>query len=110
MFSAFEDGENIISVKLEIKEFNDKPNTLYVAVSLESIKKTEVSKQGTTENGVAQNSRSVTYSICDLFKKINPKDVDFIKYLPNELLTYEQLKAKERYINVEKDRNSYLFT
>lgn len=98
MFSAFEDGENIIPVKLVVKEFIDKPNTLYVAVSLDAIKMTEVSKQGTTENGVAQNSRSVTYSIYDLFTKINPKDIDFIKYIPDDLLTKEQLKVKKEYL------------
>ena len=37
--SAFVDGENIIPVKLEVKEFSDKENTLYVAIALESIKK-----------------------------------------------------------------------
>ncbi|MGN0449428.1 MAG: hypothetical protein ACI4G0_03605 [Ruminococcus sp.] len=98
MFSAFKDGENIIPVKLVVKEFIDKPNTLYVAVSLDAIKMTEVSKQGTTENGVAQNSRSVTYSIYDLFTKINPKDIDFIKYIPDDLLTKEQLKVKKEYL------------
>ena len=59
---------------------------------------TEVSKQGTTENSVAQNSRSVTYSIYDLFTKINPKDIDFIKYIPDDLLTKEQLKVKKEYL------------
>lgn len=81
-------------MKLEVKEFKDKQNTLYIAVSLEAIKKTEVSKQGTTENGVAQNSRSVTISIYDLFSKINPKDIDFLKYIPNEFLNVEQSRVK----------------
>ena len=42
-------------------------------LSLDGIKKTEVSKQGTTENGVAQNSRSVTISILDVEEKVNTK-------------------------------------
>lgn len=75
LISAFEDGDFFVPIKLEVKEFNDKQNTLYVAISLEAIKKTEVSKQGTTENSVAQNSRSATISIRDLFSKINPKDI-----------------------------------
>lgn len=99
LISAFGDGDSIIPVKLEVKEFNDKENTLYVAVSLEAIKMTEVSKQGTTENGVAQNSRSVNISISDLLPKINPKEVDFLKYIPNELLTDEQIASKNKYIN-----------
>ena len=63
---------DIVPVKLEIKEFFDKDNTLYVAVALGKIKMTEVLKQGNTEVGVTQNSRSVNISISDLFKKINP--------------------------------------
>ena len=94
LISAFEDGEWIVPVKLEVKEFKDKQNTLYVAISLEAIKKTEVSKQGTTENSVAQNSRSVTISIPHIFIKINPKDINFLKYIPNEFLSKEQIDAK----------------
>ena len=74
IMSAYQDGEYIVPVKLEVKQFKDKQNTLYVAISLEKIKKTEVWKQGNTENGVTQNSRSVNISISDLFAKINPSD------------------------------------
>ncbi|MBQ8415675.1 MAG: hypothetical protein IJX13_02055, partial [Clostridia bacterium] len=90
LISAFQDGEWIIPVKLEIKEFADKANSLYVAVSLDGIKMTEVSKQGTTENGVAQNSRSVTISISDLMQKVNPKHTNFTKYFPKAFLTEAQ--------------------
>lgn len=70
LINAFKDGKYIVPVKLEIKEFKDKVNTLYVAVALEKVKATEVSGQGNTENGVTQNSRSVAnISIAQLFKK-----------------------------------------
>ena len=101
LISAFGDGDSLVPVKLEVKEFRDKENTLYVAISLEKIKMTEVSKQGTTENGVAQNSRSVNVSISDLLLKINPKDVNFLKYIPDELLTDEQITFKNEEINRE---------
>lgn len=39
LVSAFEDGEYIIPVKLEVKEFKDKNNSLYVAIALNGIKK-----------------------------------------------------------------------
>ena len=106
LISAFEDGEWIIPVKLEVKEFKDKQNTLYVAISLEAIKKTEVSKQGTTENSVAQNSRSVTISIPNIFAKINPKDISFLKYIPNEFLSEEQIEAKNKAIKNDDIRYS----
>ena len=85
--SAFNDNDNVVPVKLEIKEFYDKPNTLYVAIALNKIKMTEVWKQGITQRGVAQNSRSVNISIADLAKKINPKDENFFKYIPNSFLS-----------------------
>jgi hypothetical protein len=67
--SAYRDGGYIIPVKLEVKKFKDKQNTLYVAISLKKIKMTEVWKQGNTEIGVTQNSRSVNVSMVQIFKK-----------------------------------------
>ena len=90
LMSSFADGDYFIPVKLEIKEFNDKQNKLYVAIALDGIKKTEVSKQGTTEIGVAQGSRSVNISILDLIQKINPSNTNFTKYFPKNILTQAQ--------------------
>ena len=36
--SAFSDGEDIVPVKMEVKEFKNKDNSLYVLVTLEKIK------------------------------------------------------------------------
>lgn len=36
----------------------------------------------------------VTISIHDLFSTINPKDINFLKYIPNEFLSEEQIDAK----------------
>ena len=94
LLSAFEDGNSIVPVKLAVKEFKDKSNKLYVAIALETIKKTEVSKQGNTSNGVTQSSRSVNISIPDLVSKIKPKDIDLLKYIPNQLLSEEQIRYK----------------
>lgn len=87
LVSAFEDADNIVPVKLEIKEFFDKKNSLYVAIALESIKRDEVVKQGNTETGVTQSSRSSVIRIADLFSKINPSDESFLKYAPKQFLT-----------------------
>lgn len=84
LVSAFEDGENIVPVKLEIKKFNNKENKLYIAVALESIKKNEVVKEGDTNNSVTQASRSFNISLSQLLKNVNPKDEDFIKYIPKQ--------------------------
>ena len=80
--SAFLDGESIVPVKLEIKEFSDKENTLYVAIALESIKKNEIVKQEVATNGVArQYSPSSDISISEYFQKINrfEKRTEFLR-------------------------------
>ena len=105
LVSAFEDGSNIVPVKLEIKEFVDKDNTLYVAIALESIKKDEVVKQGNTENGVTQNSRSSIIKIADLFSKINPSDTSFLKYVPTQFLLHsDEAEQNQQRTNTLTDR------
>ena len=91
--SAFENNTDIIPVKLEIKEFYDKPNRLYVAVALEGIKKDRVKSMGVPTNRSHIRTSPVTISIYDLFSNVNPIDVDFLKYIPTGFLSAEQ---KER--------------
>lgn len=54
LVSAFEDGDRVVPVKLEVKEFYDKENTLYVAISLESIKKMRSSHKGSSKTMLPQ--------------------------------------------------------
>ena len=56
---------------------------------------TEVWKQGNTEDGVTQNSRSVNISIAQIFAKINPSDKSFLKYIPDVFLNSKQKTAKQ---------------
>ncbi len=88
LLSAFEDGDYIVPVKLEIKEFKDKENKLYVAIALDKIKKTGVSEQGTTENGVAQDSRPVKITITDLMQKVNPHQLEIKEFNDKENKLY----------------------
>ena len=129
LMSAYQDGEYLIPVKLEVKQFKDKQNTLYVAISLEKIKMaelnargdtengvtqrtrstnlTEVSGQGNTENGVTQSPRSVNISIAQIFAKINPSDKNFLKYIPDGFLDDKQKAAKQEAL-VEDADNAYM--
>ena len=85
--SAFVDGEKIFPVKLEVKEFTDKQNTLHVAIALESIKKDGSVKQEVANAGVArQYSVPSVISIAEYFRKINPSDESFYKYIPKPFL------------------------
>ena len=72
LMSAYQEGDYIVPIKLEVKKFKDKQNTLYVAISLEKIKMTELYARGNTEIGVTQRTRSVNISILDIFKKSTP--------------------------------------
>ena len=82
--SAFFDDQSIVPVKLEVKEFSDKKNTLYVAIALESIKKDGVSEQEVAKGVAQQYSHPSTISIRDLLKNVNPNDKDFYKYIPKQ--------------------------
>ena len=88
LLSAFEDGERIVPVKLEVKEFSDKKNTLYVTITLDGIKKDEVNTQGGYPEGrYPQYARSSsTIMLSDLFSKINREDTNFLKYIPTQFL------------------------
>ena len=111
LVSSFVDGKYVIPVRLEIKEFSDKGNVLYVAVSLGKIKKSKVAvslgKIKTDEvvaqevaDGVAQQYAhpSVTISIPRLLSKINPVDKNLLKYIPDNFLTGNRLVAKKKAI------------
>ena len=93
--SAFKDGDNIVPVKLEVKEFNDKKNTLYVAIALESIKKDEIMRQEVAK-GVAQQVRpSSNINIAQLLKNVNPSDKSFYKYIPKMFFEEESIDEKD---------------
>ena len=57
------DREYIIPVKLEIKEFSDKENALYVAVALEGIKKTRSSRKGIPKPALPNNTLARLLSV-----------------------------------------------
>lgn len=91
--SAFIDDQSIVPVKLEIKEFNDKNNKLYVAIALDKIKKTEVLEdRAFLDKEVTHSSLSVNISIRDLLRNVNPNDKDFYKYIPKQFF-----EEKNRY-------------
>lgn len=122
LLSAFRDGDDIVPVQFEVKEFRDKDNKLYVAVSL---KKTEAADlhavpsadeaSATTASSFEETGRgadtspdakstaaSSDISVAELIKKINPSNGDFLKYLPDGMLNDEQKKSKEAAIEKER--------
>ncbi len=98
--SAFDNGNLIIPVKLEVKEFSDKPNRLYVAVSLDGIEKDRVVGMGVPNNRSHVRTSPVSdISISELFSNVNTKDGNFLKYLPNQFLSAAQVEAKNKVLS-----------
>ena len=95
LVSVLKNGDNIIPVQFEIEQYYNNENRLYLAVAMTQIKEAGVAETATTENGVEQNLLPASeYSIADIFKKINPVDKNFLKYVPDEFLNQEQINAK----------------
>ncbi|MCH5199306.1 MAG: hypothetical protein J1E34_10435, partial [Oscillospiraceae bacterium] len=94
--SGFEINDEIIPIELLVKSFVDKENTLYVTATLGSIKKEEnsvIAVAPKKERGSTARLFS-TYSVPQIIKNIKPQFGEFIKYIPDGLLTDEQIDAK----------------
>ena len=97
LVSAFNDGNVIIPVQLEVKEQYDKNNGLYLNVVLGQIKKEPAVKK---EIGVAKAYKDLplvtgsTISLSQLFANVNTGDNKFLKYIPDKFLSEEQIAAK----------------
>ncbi len=107
LFSALQEKTHIIPVQFEIKEYVDENNRLYLAVALTKI---ETSVMGNT---ILDGNQASTYllpisniSISEIFAKINPADKNFLKYIPNQFLNDEQIKAKNVALEIEKKKYS----
>ena len=138
LLSAFSDGQHIIPVEFNIKEFIDETNNqLYVSVTLNKI---EVDLMGTpseqnssyripkstsiieadlmetpsnAERSTKISKSTSIYSLPQIIENINPSDGEFLKYIPDELLNEEQLQSKNEALEreetrLENMRNDYL--
>lgn len=101
MVSVLKDGNSIIPVQFEVKQYVDNENRLYLAVALT---KTETGVTGNTasDNQIRTSLIPVsTISLHDLFQNINPKDAEFLKYVPDGFLNDEQKQAKKEALERE---------
>ena len=83
----------------------DNENRLYLAVALTKI---ETSVKGDTALQKEGRTRLLPVSdisVSRLIEKINPADENFFKYIPEEMLSKEQLEAKKRAL--EKENQKY---
>ena len=97
LLSAYREGSSITPVQFEIKQYIDDQNRLYLAVALTKI---ETGVVGDTMIDQTQSSTRLipvsAISIPQLISKINPRDENFFKYIPDTLLNRAQLASKKR--------------
>lgn len=96
LISAFSDNSNVVPVQLEVKNFENQPNGLYLNVILSKIKESAV----ITESLLGSKTDSTplvadsAISLSQLFANVNPTDKRFLKYVPDNFLSTEQIEAK----------------
>lgn len=96
LISAFSDKSNVVPVQLEVKNFENQPNGLYLNVILSKIKESAVM----TESLLGSKTDSTplvadsAISLSQLFANVNPSDKRFLKYVPDNFLSTEQIEAK----------------
>ncbi len=101
--SALSDETGIIPVKLEVKEFNDKANKLYLSVVL--TKKESRYPHGNLEQSPLNTATPAsTISIADLVGIVNPSEGDFLKYFPDSMLDSEQIESKNKALAKEAEK------
>lgn len=98
LLGAVKDGEMIIPVQMEVKEFFKNDTGLYMTVTLSKINGSEVISDPTPgEAGAADRLFSdPTYSIRKIIENVNAEDGRFLKYAPDGFLNEEQKVAKQK--------------
>jgi len=103
LLGAFQDDTNIIPVQMEIKKSSDVGGRLYMTVALTKI---EADVLGSTPEKVQTRSLlpASIYSLADIVQEINPEDAHFLKYLPDQMLSPEQVEAKKNALAEDAER------
>ena len=97
LLSAYKEPGTITPVQFEIKQYIDNDNRLYLAVAM--TKREEDVVNATIQDKSQASPRLLSPSICSIaefIEKINPKDENFFKYIPNSFLSEEQKQAKAK--------------
>ena len=101
LLSAYIDGGSLIPIRFGLKHSKMGNATLYVVVDQNEVAIKDLSKKNNDRDRKNATSdftedssflSSVTYSIADIISFVNTKDL--LRYLPDQMLTDEQRKAK----------------
>ncbi len=106
--SILNDGDNIIPIVLEVKKdktFNN--GVLYVYTCMDKIKRTSVTaRTKKTSNDVSTilTDTDSIFSLSEIFSKVNEKDVEFLKYIPDKFLSNSQKRGKQNGLDNRKKK------
>ncbi len=100
LLGAMKDGESIIPIQMEVKEFKNANGGLYMTVAMTKIKESDVVKKLQAGESAAATSllSDSNISIQDIFRSVKAGDGRFLKYAPDAFLNDEQNAAKRRAI------------
>lgn len=101
LLSAYQENNFISPVQFEIKQYINDDNRLYLAVALTKREEDVISDTALHNEERTRLLSSSIYSIPDFIEKINPKDENFFKYIPNSFLSEEQKQAKAKALAIE---------
>lgn len=96
LMSALSGKDGIYPVQFEVKEFYSSTKKLYLTAVLTKIKEPAVVTESHTDYSEASTPlvADSTISLSQLFANVNPTDKRFLKYVPDNFLSTEQIEAK----------------
>ena len=100
LLGAMKDGESIIPIQMEVKEFKNANGGLYMTVAMTKIKESDVVKKLQAGESAAATSllSDSNISIQNIFRSVKAGDGRFLKYAPDAFLNDKQKAAKWRAI------------
>lgn len=110
LLGAFSSEGHIIPVQFEIKNTSDAGGRLYLTVALTKIQADVLgSTSVVTQNDNSTRSLiSAEYSLSDIVREINTKDKHFLKYIPDQMLSVDQIEAKKDALAEDQEKREEL--
>lgn len=98
LISALNSKDGIYPVQFEVKEFYSSTKKLYLTAVLTKIKEPAVVTESHTDYSEASTPlvADSDISLSQLFANVNPSDKRFLKYVPDNFLSAEQIEAKRK--------------
>ena len=102
LLGVYKDENDITPVQFEIKQYINNDNRLYLAVAMTKIETGVMDDTALTNEERTRLLPVSEYSVPQIISKINIKDKNFFKYIPDEFLNDSQKEAKNTALVVMK--------